>query len=1278
MPARLAAACSPCLIASDPSIWPLCAAFVDDNMWDAATPEQSPRRHISFADADVAMVGGANAACSSPLRTPGRRPSCFGHAQSAPRRLVTSRQLMSSSPGIAKLAHVLGQSSGASKGDAKRLRSPAQADTRATPPKKEAPAEYDWLGACPGGLKPPPPPPWEMVFYTLVTVEAEAGLREQMLNVASQARGGGGSEEEALRATITAAKFPEDALGLGGDRVINPAATALLEPVVQALRTLAKSPELLRDCVASPGTWTLHDVRPSVANFFVFLWRQRHAKTKRDKGLLPKGKLMRWNYYRTQWSALLLDAPLRYVLASQLVRCTPQQPLAALGINRKAWSQLRVGDFSLSSAQPISAQPIFANLLGELSLCNGKKSKSLVQRKPHKYVYRSEPGTYFPFFTPLSKEEASPTVSQGDGVKFRIPIRWEAVRGRVGKILLCNTRKVHQTGLAHSTICRWLGIGSGAPSRDWVVAYGDWGLQSTHMRAVVMARSALNVALGRPVATTAAAATSAAPSPLDDGDAPPPAPPPPPPPVERPELKTVDSVRTWLSLRRRTLGALRMVCYEWDLKRLPAARSKQMRLGAQIVGDTSISQMNADELERVLLWRAKELETAIADAGSSAAGAARAAAPTAAARRPQMTAAQRVQAFGKALERQSMPAEPPVLLPAWSPLDDEVCEVLGSCEARQRSLLVRYYAELRYARSEMSYAQRLKFACRWHDVAVRKVERLELTQQGYPQLCDEAGAYQKETLAAPTPVIRALLQAKATELSARAAAKQRRLAELVALRHRLLSSRAAVADGLDLAMGAAGAAATSTAETAAETAADPDPDPPAFPDLKNMHQLLGPLHFFKMGLIQAIYKMYFFYLLSYVAHDLLGLKHIALRVTNFYSSDELFYHTSEALLVLMIVAYRESPMYRKPFSAEDDNANFVAWLSAGIDSGDVPFRFYSGFVFGPGLLYRSARQAISCRDVLMLFALLLPTIGLFRITGAHNLRKLKQGFLTIAKVLTSFEAVARYLLANWCLPLTGRALHALGADELLEHMIGRVKQQTGKVWNPTTAKVHSALNFFLNDIRDQMVGLVGLLGKSSKPKGVHHKHAQANIQRIVDKFAPLNLFRFDAAAPRTELPAELVAKDAKPLPAAYVLPIRFDKPLSNAMPVFQQAAAVAQEILEACGVVPPGGAAAVPAEVIMPQQDPPAMLGCAGGPLKPHRRPVRRPSLYGQKHCAALHALHMHHDVGRAHEAPVQAGALHLHHQLEHQLQQRSVSVACQIRCAHAGSDRSIQDISEG
>ena len=115
-------------------------------------------------------------------------------------------------------------------------------------------------------------------MYALLMMNT-TGLGEQ-IRKAAEAVGRRSHDDSALLAQIDSSAFPENALHLRGCKIAGvKASAAVLEPVIQALRSIAKEPEALAGCGAAPRQWSLHDVRPSVSAFFLFLYRQRNAKT---------------------------------------------------------------------------------------------------------------------------------------------------------------------------------------------------------------------------------------------------------------------------------------------------------------------------------------------------------------------------------------------------------------------------------------------------------------------------------------------------------------------------------------------------------------------------------------------------------------------------------------------------------------------------------------------------------------------------------------------------------------------------------------------------------------------------------------------------------------------------------------------------------------------------------------------------------------------------------------------------------------------------------------
>ena len=260
------------------------------------------------------------------------------------------------------------------------------------------------------------------------------------------------------------------------------------------------------------------------------------------------------------------------------------------------------------------------------------------------------------------------------------------------------------------------------------------------------------------------------------------------------------------------------------------------------------------------------------------------------------------------------------------------------------------------------------------------------------------------------------------------------------------------------------------------------------------------------------------------------------------------------------------------------SANFLQWYQAGLRSGDAPFVFYSGFVLGIGLLYKIAKQAMSHRDGLKLYALLLPALGVFKITGKHNLSL--QAFLSLAKFLSAPEEVAKALMANITVSYTGRPFHALGADELLEMLQGYVKRATGEAWDPSKAFVHTSLNFFLGAVRENVGHATDGKGGEKDAKGQHVAAAHADTSLLADRARDFSLFSFDVAQPRkslTDISAtnsygeRLFPRSFEPVEAYIHADVGglmdWTRPFTPTSPVFAAASAGAQDYLERGGTL---------------------------------------------------------------------------------------------------------------
>ena len=318
-------------------------------------------------------------------------------------------------------------------------------------------------------------------------------------------------------------------------------------------------------------------------------------------------------------------------------------------------------------------------------------------------------------------------------------------------------------------------------------------------------------------------------------------------------------------------------------------------------------------------------------------------------------------------------------------------------------------------------------------------------------------------------------------------------------------------------------------------------------------------------------------LVSPAGHTVLQRKGITASVKHYFSCDALYFRIADALTALMFEAHAASSTFLDNYtgitSLELYMKNFLVWYAANLRTGDVPLVFYSSFVFGVGMLYRAAKQAISARDNLQCFALLLPAMGLFKITAKHNLTF--NAFLSLAKLLSSTEEVAKALLANVTASRSGRPFSGIAMDELLETLQGIVKGKGGKKWCPTTAKIHTALNFVLNRVRANMENATkGKDAADATPKGTHVAAGHADTFKVMEGLRKVypdggSLFVVPRDAPRTSLPTGLSHNGFTP-PSQYVRAevgglINFTEPLSATSPLFVAASAAAKELLQRCG-----------------------------------------------------------------------------------------------------------------
>ena len=553
-----------------------------------------------------------------------------------------------------------------------------------------------------------------------------------------------------------------------------------------------------------------------------------------------------------------------------------------------------------------------------------------------------------------------------------------------------------------------------------------------------------------------------------------------------------------------------------------------------------------------------------------------------------------------ALELQSSPEEQAVLLPVWAPLSGCALAALALGSHTES-----YHRELERARTQLTHRQRQRFGERWLAIArnavilrLAYVSALAVTHVEIMRTSLAA-----RLAAATDPNVRAALQSKIDVL-----VERRDVMEVEALKLKGWLDEASMQSGIikaslsqavqQAAGGADGAAATD-APDADDTAAR------AFPSLKLMYGGPGLLHLIKFGLLGVVFKVYFTPLIHHVGHKVLGRKHITAGISNYPACDNLYSRINDILMALLIEAHQAHPMFVNAKASlttiKAYTDNFLMWYRAGLDSGDVPFVFYSNFVFGIGALYRMGKQAISMRDALMCYALLLPAMGLFKTTAKHNL--CLQSFLSLCALYSVPEEVAKAMLANVTQAMSDRAFHALATDELLEVLQGFVKRATGKKWDVANAEIHTALNFWFNEVRDSMQAvssgknedeserrrrthtlhtrtlhthtppLLSPPRSSAAPKGKHIKDAKMDTNRGADALRRFELFCYDKKrASLADMPAGLIPTGYEP-PAAYVQTeaggmINFARPLSStSTPALAKAAAVAHDYLQRVGVL---------------------------------------------------------------------------------------------------------------
>lgn len=229
----------------------------------------------------------------------------------------------------------------------------------------------------------------------------------------------------------------------------------------------------------------------------------------------------------------------------------------------------------------------------------------------------------------------------------------------------------------------------------------------------------------------------------------------------------------------------------------------------------------------------------------------------------------------------------------------------------------------------------------------------------------------------------------------------------------------------------------------------PAADERAFSSLDNALIVVpGLFHLCKQGLLKAVWKIYWHTLLAPLAQVWPNRSRVTVKCENFARCRETFYHAQRALWLGYLAKFDET---RPPITPGADPRaqrdayvrDFVAWLREQMATGDEVFRHYLGFVLGPGHLFRLMESALRIQDVQFAIALLLPVLGLYKLTSKHNLAK--QTFFFLLQLMTVDENTACRIMANLCRWESDRFGHAIPTDEVLEVRVGRVKCNVGHV-----------------------------------------------------------------------------------------------------------------------------------------------------------------------------------------------------------------------------------------
>lgn len=301
-----------------------------------------------------------------------------------------------------------------------------------------------------------------------------------------------------------------------------------------------------------------------------------------------------------------------------------------------------------------------------------------------------------------------------------------------------------------------------------------------------------------------------------------------------------------------------------------------------------------------------------------------------------------------------------------------------------------------------------------------------------------------------------LLQIAATEAALRLQAEQleAEAARLTVLKAKLrahanLSATAADSGARAEAHDASGAPAA--ADEDATSSCRPNRIPAAadraFPALAGcLLAVPGFFHLGNQGLLCALWKLYFAMLISpLLARCWKNRSRVTKACNDFTRCAETWYHAQRVIWRGLIDQFESGRTVGKSTveCPQVYTKEFIFWLEQQWEVNDEVFRFYAGAVIGPGFIYRQVDNAIRVKDVHYASSLLLPLMGIFKLTGRHNLTR--QSFFVLLRFMSAPERTTRAIMANLCVWESNRWMHAIATDKCLERRVGWVKRLLGPV-----------------------------------------------------------------------------------------------------------------------------------------------------------------------------------------------------------------------------------------